>query len=608
MLTLSRDWHLLLNQKMYTFKKYIHELLYLVGKDKNKLPFFAFLFLFSSLLDVVGLGLIVPYIQLITSPDNMSQGYLFEIQEIIFLYFPNSSAINTLGVILFSAFLFKSIIGIYIEKRLITFGERQRSYLKSKLMWAYQHMEYLDFLSKNTSYYINLINTSTYYHASAVRTILKLISNSIVIVAISILLILSNPLTYLFILLSLVTLVTVYSSFLKNKIVESSKLSQIYSENTIKAINEGMLGYKEIRIFGKEKFFYNKVRENCHNDANVSSEYQTLMMIPRYVLELIVVMFLVISVMILTQLEANLQLFAPTFALFGVAAMRLLPMVNFFSEGINRLRYSRHYVSLLYNDVSKLRKYKFIKETENSENRNPFINLTIKNTTFYYPNTKNHIINDISLTIKSGEAIGIIGPSGSGKTTLINMILGLIKPQSGTISYNSSPLENSISKWHKHIAYLPQDIFISDDSIRANVAFGIEDSMIDNTHVYRSLKKASLGSLVEQLPDGINTMLGENGMRLSGGQRQRVVLARAFYHERDVLIMDESTSSLDRETEQEVVNEIRKLKGSITLIVIAHRMSLLKYCDRIYSLDKGKIIDKGDYKHIARNTLSEENS
>ena len=265
---------------MYTFKKYIHELLYLVGKDKNKLPFFAFLFLFSSLLDVVGLGLIVPYLQLITSPDNMSQGYLFEIQEIIFLYFPNSSAINTLGVILFSAFLFKSIIGIYIEKRLITFGERQRSYLQSKLMWAYQHMEFLDFLSKNTSYYINLINTSTYHHGSAVRTILKLISNSIVIVAISILLILSNPLTYLFILLSLVTLVTVYSSFLKKKIVESSKLSQIYSENTIKAINEGMLGYKEIRIFGKEKFFYNKVRENCNNDANVSAEYQTLIMIP----------------------------------------------------------------------------------------------------------------------------------------------------------------------------------------------------------------------------------------------------------------------------------------------------------------------------------------
>nr|MCS5624131.1 ATP-binding cassette domain-containing protein [Candidatus Neomarinimicrobiota bacterium] len=237
---------------------------------------------------------------------------------------------------------------------------------------------------------------------------------------------------------------------------------------------------------------------------------------------------------------------------------------------------------------------------ESTENSDLFMHITLKNTSLIYPGTQHHAIDDISMTIKAGEAIGIIGASGSGKTTLINTILGLIEPQSGNILYNNLPLNNNIHKWHKHVAYLPQDSFITDDSVRHNVALGIENSKIDDSHVYQSLRKASLDDLIEQLPDDINTILGENGMRLSGGQRQRIVLARAFYHNRDVLIMDESTSALDNATEREVVSEIQKLKGSITLIVIAHRMSTIKHCDRIYLLENGKIIDQGNYKHIVR--------
>jgi len=497
-------------------------------------------------------------------------------------------------------FLIKAVFGIYVENKLIIFGELQRSLLQSKLMWAYQHISFLDFLSKNTSYYINLINTSTYFHGTAVRTALKLLSNSIITIAVLIMLMLTSPIVSLLMILFLGTLVGSYSYFLKNRIVESSQLNQKYSENMIKAINEGMHGYKEIRILGKETFFHDKVKENSNNVARVQGNYQTLIMVPRYLLEFIIITALVISVLVSIKFGSDLQLLAPTIALFGVAAIRLLPMMNFYSEGINRLRYSRYYVSLLYNDVSKLKRYKAIKEKESTENSDLFMHITLKNTSFIYLGTQHHAIDDISMTIKAGEAIGIIGASGSGKTTLINTILGLIEPQSGNILYNNLPLNNNIHKWHKHVAYLPQDSFITDDSVRHNVALGIEDSKIDDSHVYQSLRKASLDDLIEQLPDDINTILGENGMRLSGGQRQRIVLARAFYHNRDVLIMDESTSALDNATEREVVNEIQKLKGSITLIVIAHRMSTIEHCDRIYLLENGKIIDQGNYKHIVR--------
>ena len=585
---------------MNELKKYFQELLYLVGKDKRKLPFFVLLFLFSSLLDVVGLGLIVSYIQLIVSPENINEGYIYDIQEFFGVHQPPNEILTTLGASLLLVFLIKAVFGIYVENKLIIFGELQRSLLQSKLMWAYQHISFLDFLSKNTSYYINLINTSTYYHGSAVRTALKLLSNSIITIAILIMLMLTNPIVSLLIILFLGTLVVSYSYFLKNRIIESSQLNQKYSENMIKAINEGMHGYKEIRILGKETFFHDKVKENSNNVARVQGNYQTLIMVPRFLLELIVITVLVIAVLVSIKFGSDLQLLAPTIALFGVAAIRLLPMMNFYSEGINSLRYSRHYVSLLYNDVSKLKRYKAIKEKESTENSDLFMHITLKNTSFIYLGTQHHAIDDISMTIKAGEAIGIIGASGSGKTTLINTILGLIEPQSGNTLYNNLPLNNNIHKWHKHVAYLPQDSFITDDSVRHNVALGIEDSKIDDSHVYQSLRKASLDDLIEQLPDDINTILGENGMRLSGGQRQRIVLARAFYHNRDVLIMDESTSALDNATEREVVSEIQKLKGSITLIVIAHRMSTIEHCDRIYLLENGKIIDQGNYKHIVR--------
>ena len=585
---------------MNELKKYFQELLYLVGKDKRKLPFFFLLFLFSSLLDVVGLGLIVSYIQLIVSPENINEGYIYDIQEFFGVHQPPNEILTTLGASLLLVFLIKAVFGIYVENKLIIFGELQRSLLQSKLMWAYQHISFLDFLSKNTSYYINLINTSTYFHGTAVRTALKLLSNSIITIAVLIMLMLTSPIVSLLMILFLGTLVGSYSYFLKNRIIESSQLNQKYSENMIKAINEGMHGYKEIRILGKETFFHDKVKENSNNVARVQGNYQTLIMVPRYLLELIIITVLVISVLVSIKFGSDLQLLAPTIALFGVAAIRLLPMMNFYSEGINRLRYSRYYVSLLYNDVSKLKRYKAIKEKESTENSDLFMHITLKNTSFIYLGTQHHAIDDISMTIKAGEAIGIIGASGSGKTTLINTILGLIEPQSGNILYNNLPLNNNIHKWHKHVAYLPQDSFITDDSVRHNVALGIEDSKIDDSHVYQSLRKASLDDLIEQLPDDINTILGENGMRLSGGQRQRIVLARAFYHNRDVLIMDESTSALDNATEREVVNEIQKLKGSITLIVIAHRMSTIEHCDRIYLLENGKIIDQGNYKHIVR--------
>ena len=204
------------------------------------------------------------------------------------------------------------------------------------------------------------------------------------------------------------------------------------------------------------------------------------------------------------------------------------------------------------------------------------------------------------MEINAGESIGLIGPSGSGKTTLVDMLLGLLEPQQGNIQYNGEGVKTVLQQWRSQAAYIPQQVFLIDDTLRHNVAFGIDNDEIDNDRLQESLRQSKLIKVVEQLPQGVETILGENGVRLSGGQRQRVALARAFYHGRDILVMDEATSALDDQTEQEIVKEIDQLKGKKTMIVIAHRLTTLKHCNRIYKLENGRVVAVGSYKELIK--------
>jgi len=209
-------------------------------------------------------------------------------------------------------------------------------------------------------------------------------------------------------------------------------------------------------------------------------------------------------------------------------------------------------------------------------------------------------LKDISLQIRAGERIGLIGPSGSGKTTLVDVLLGLLEPQVGELYYNDRPLKDTLTKWRAQVAYLPQQVFLIDDQLRRNVALGAKDAEIDDARVEEALRQACLAELVHQLSDGIHTIIGERGIRLSGGQRQRIALARALYHGRDVFVMDESTSALDNDTEREIIDEIRRLKGQKTLIVIAHRLTTVQYCDRVYRLQNGAIVEHGTYERVVQ--------
>jgi ABC-type multidrug transport system fused ATPase/permease subunit len=352
---------------------------------------------------------------------------------------------------------------------------------------------------------------------------------------------------------------------------------------------------KEIRVLGIGDYFYHRVKNSATRYSRLYTLASVLTSTPRNLLELVLVYFVVILVIVTVFYGGNVALLIPTLGMFGVASLRLLPAFSVFSSGIISLRFSRNSVSSLYNDLSHLRSIKSITDNINETDGKPFQSLCLSNVSYYYPGAKHNSLDKVSLKFNAGEKIGVIGTSGSGKTTLIDMLLGLIAPSSGSISYNKAALPGDLARWQAQVAYLPQEVFLTDDTLRHNIALGVENEKIDNDSLNQAINQSHLQDLVTRLPQGVNTYLGEKGIKLSGGQRQRIALARAFYHGREILIMDEATSALDSETEHKIMEEIKTLCYDKTLIIIAHRMSTLRYCDRIIQMENGNIVSEGSY-------------
>jgi ABC-type multidrug transport system fused ATPase/permease subunit len=322
-------------------------------------------------------------------------------------------------------------------------------------------------------------------------------------------------------------------------------------------------------------------------------------MLPRYVLESIIIAFVVLLSFIVLSFGYTSTHFVSILGAFGVASLRLIPSTYTIMSGLSQLQVYRYPMKLLWEDLQAIQNsttaVKITKELPKDIRikKHSFQLLDLQNVSFRYPGMRELILRGINLKIHKGESLGLIGTSGVGKTTFIDMLMGLLEPEEGKIFLDNELLSGKVlHQWRSQIAYIPQQIFIIDDSLKKNVALGVPDEIIDVKKVELALKQSQLFSLLGQLSQGVDTLLGERGIRLSGGQRQRVALARAFYHDREVLIMDEATSALDNETEKEIVSEIQLLKGKKTLIVIAHRFSTIEHCGRILRLERGRFIEE----------------
>ena len=578
---------------------YLKKILFLLSDKKKKIPSLIILFILSSFLDVIGVGLIIPYMSFVVNPDLFmeNQNYLFLTD---YIDNPNNILLY-MSLILVFVFTIKTFSAIFINWAIIKFCLNFGVDLRSFLMNSYQNLPYTVYTQRNSSEYVYRIqNLTDQVSQQTLLSILRIISEGLIITMLFVFLILTTGIIVFYLILFLGILVLTYDRVFRNKIKIMGQRVAESMTFMVRGIYEGMGGFKEIKILGKKQFFYDLVNNNSIRYAKVKLQHKIISTIPRYFMELILV-FVVVSLVLFFSLSGDSTNNAlPVISAFGVASLRLMPSIAQVIASFTQVRFGKYAVDLLYEDINNFKHVSDSKISVDSK-KNVFKSLELSNITYSYPNIEQTTIKNISITILNGETIGIIGSSGSGKTTLIDLFLGLLKPEKGRILYNKENIDNNLHNWREQVAYLPQQVFLIDDSIEKNIALGEEQSNIDKKQVESAIKKSKLEDLVISLPQGINTNIGENGVRLSGGQRQRIALARAFYHNRSVLVLDESTSSLDYETEREIVNEIQQLKGNKTMIVVAHRLNTLEHCDRIYKIEKGEIISSGSYEDIVKN-------
>ncbi|MCX5884669.1 MAG: ABC transporter ATP-binding protein [Proteobacteria bacterium] len=574
-------------------KTFYGKFLFILGNERKKIKYLLLLFLFSSMLDLFGIALIGPFLNNLFNSET--GGFFSEISKGAPVY---------IGIMIVAAFCIKGVTAYYVAKTIVFFSYRQQGILVKKIMGAYQKYPYEHLVTVNTAEIINTINNYSALFASGVlMNILDLWANCFVALVIIGFLAYQDWIILGILVGMLALVIFIYDYFFKVRFERSGKECAQAQEQIIRGVNHAFGGLKEIRLLGVEDYFYRKVSvavDKYANEGSISSAFQIL---PRYLIETVMIVFVVSVLIIYSYLGRNIQEIVYLFGIFGVAAMRLMPSSNQIIVSMSKVRFSLFVIDRLYETLLEIERFAGNQE-RNDAGRSKFKQfrqIVLKDVYFKYKNTEYPALKDINIVVRRGQSIGIIGESGSGKTTLVNLILGLLAPQSGEIAVDGVTInKNNLNEWRQLLAYIPQDIYLIDDTIARNVALGIEDAMISFARLERAMKSAQIWDFVNQLPKGIDTMVGERGIMLSGGQRQRIAIARAIYHDHDIIVMDEGTSALDDETESAVVKSIAALKGDYTLIVIAHRYTTLKNCDLIYKMSCGAVIDSGEYQVLCQ--------
>jgi ABC-type bacteriocin/lantibiotic exporter with double-glycine peptidase domain len=576
---------------------YIKDIKIILGKDFNKLWAASLLFLLLSSLEIMSISLIYPFVSIIVDPSKFISGSIYSFINKYYQINDIDHIFKLAGLTLIILFTIKAFVGIFTNRMIINFGLKQGIKLRAELMRSYQGIEYINFTQRNSSEYIyNIFHLANQYSQTVLVSLLKILSEGIVMIVILLVLAISNISVFLILVTILIIIFFLFDSIFKKKLNNYGFQTNKESNNMVKFISEAMNGIKTIRILGISDFFYNNLVNTSKKYAKVNLNQLTISQSPKYIIEAAIIYFLVLVFFLSFIIFNESENMIPILSMFGIAAIRLIPSFNQLLSCFSHLRFCRDGISLLTKDIVKLRTDE--REKKNNYSVNKSINqikkfevLELKNISFAYNDKSKINLDNISIKIKKNEFIGVMGPSGSGKTTLIDIMLGLLNPNKGQILINNTSTKEVGIFLKSKMAYLPQQAFIVDGSIKDNVALGFLNDEINEKKVYDSLDKAQIGSTVSEMIDGINTQIGENGVKLSGGQKQRIALARAFYHEREVLILDESTSALDEKIEEEIINELKMLKKNITLIIISHRPSTLKYCDKILEIKNGKLFE-----------------
>lgn len=570
----------------------------LTKPQKKELIILTILIIIGMLLEMLSLGVMIPALSLMLEPDFANK-HSFLTPFLDFLGNPKQNVLVLIGMsILVVIYFIKATFILYLSWKQSKFSANLSAELSQKLFFGYLRMPYKFHLQRNSAQLIRNIQGEVAVFSSLSQSVIFLSTEFSIILGVSFLLIFIEPVGAIAITSFLAIFAFIFHGITKKKLLFWGESRQFYAGLMGQYLMQGLGGVKIVKLLGCEYFFLEKYSDNNKKTAKLYTKYATLSQAPRLYLELLAVIGLTGLISVMIYQSKPLATLVTTIGVFVAAAFRLIPSVNRIMTSFQNITYSRPAVDILFKEFDLINNC----ETSNASlisNQFEFNNtIEINNVNFSYPMSTKETLANINMIIPKGAVVGFIGQTGSGKSTLVDLILGLLEPSNGLILVDGIEISKNMRSWQSLLGYVPQSIYLTDDTIKKNIAFGIPDKDINDSALQNAIELSQLQEFVNSLDEGIETLVGERGVRLSGGQRQRIGIARALYYNPDVIVLDEATSSLDMITEQEVMKSLKRLHGIKTLIIVAHRLSTIEDCHIIYSLKHGRVVSKGTPNEI----------
>ena len=583
---------------MQNFKKFLY---LLTPHERKSAALLLFMILMMAILEMIGVMSILPFMAVVTNPNitetNLILNSMFKVSK-VFGVENNQEFLLALGFVVFMLLVFSLSFKAFTAYFQTRFVQMRQYSIGKRLLEGYLRQPYSWFLSRHSADIgKTILSETSEIIGSGINPLLHLIASSMVTITLVTLLFLADPKLALIVGVSIGSCYGIILIFARRYLKKIGNDRLKNNELRFLAINEAFTAAKEVKLGGLEKVYINRFSHPAFIFAQKQASASIIRQLPRFILEGIAFGGVLLVILYLIAQRGGFNEAIPILSLYVFAGYRLFPAIQQIYASFTQITFSSASLDRLYNDIKNLKPYSSNK-TEGTLTFNKRIEL--KNINYNYPNNSKSTLKNISLIINAKSTVGMMGVTGSGKTTIIDIIIGLLEPQTGTLEIDNKIINSqNLKNWQRNIGYVPQNIFLADRSVAANIAFGVDPKNINLKAVEKASKIANLHNFVtNELTKGYDTIIGENGVRLSGGQRQRIGIARALYHDPQVLILDEATSALDNQTEQVVMEAVNKLRKDITIILIAHRLTTLKNCDNIFKIQRGQLVNQGKFEEL----------
>lgn len=566
-------------------------------KQKTQMVGIVVLMLIGGVLESLGIAMIAPVMQVVIDPEKVQES---RILSAIYNLLNLTSTTQLAAIIMVSiilVFIIKNVFLYFMNVVQLRFVYTNQFATSRRMMINFMQRPYEYYLNADTTVIQRNITSDVNNLYALILSCLQLISEIIVFVCLVAILLSQDAKMTLTIATLLVIVLLVIKFVIKPVMVKAGKDNQDYYSGLYKWIYESVTGIKEIKVAAKENYFINGYADCGAGYVNAVQKYNLYNSTPRLLIETIAIAGMVGYMLFVMAQGTSLTSLLPQLTVLAAAAARLLPSANRINNYLTSIAYFEpfldnvsenlqdeiHDESISYNSEDYRAKSQIEKLPVHKS-------INLEGITYKYPNTDKYILDGANMEIPVGKSVGIVGTSGAGKTTIVDVLLGLLEPEKGRILADGVDVNTNYKGWLKNVGYIPQTIFMTDSTIRKNVAFGVPEDEIDDDKVWQALSEAALDTFVKELPEGLDTEIGERGIRLSGGQRQRIGIARALFEDPEVLVLDEATSALDNDTEAAIMDSINRLHGKKTLVIIAHRLQTIEKCDMIYGIKDGKAV------------------